>query len=97
MLFRSDGDSLRSILGLKSTLFDFYVNHNPAKGTGKAYHNFTGNNDTVYIKGHGWGHGLGMSQWGAAEMAKRATPGDANYYQTILRHYYSGITLKKMY
>lgn len=92
-----DGDSLRSILGLKSTLFDFYVNHNPAKGTGKAYHNFTGNNDTVYIKGHGWGHGLGMSQWGAAEMAKRATPGDSNYYQTILRHYYSGITLKKMY
>ena len=92
-----DGDALRSILGLKSTLFDFYVNHNPAKGTGKAYHNFTGNNDTVYIKGHGWGHGLGMSQWGAAEMAKRATPGDANYYQTILRHYYSGITLKKMY
>ena len=92
-----DGDSLRSILGLKSTLFDFYVNYNPAKGTGKAYHNFTGNNDTVYIKGHGWGHGLGMSQWGAAEMAKRATPGDANYYQTILRHYYSGITLKKMY
>ena len=92
-----DGDSLRSILGLKSTLFDFYVNHNPATGTGKAYHNFTGNNDTVYIKGHGWGHGLGMSQWGAAEMAKRATPGDTNYYQTILRHYYSGITLKKMY
>ena len=92
-----DGDSLRSILGLKSTLFDFYVNHNPAKGTGKAYHSFTGKNDTVYIKGHGWGHGLGMSQWGAAEMAKRANPGDINYYQTILRHYYSGITLKKMY
>ena len=92
-----DGDALRSILGLKSTLFDFYVNHNPAKGTGKAYHSFTGKNDTVYIKGHGWGHGLGMSQWGAAEMAKRATPGDTNYYQTILRHYYSGITLKKMY
>ena len=44
-----------SILGLKSTLFDFYVNHNPAKGTGKAYHSFTGKNDTVYIKGHGWG------------------------------------------
>lgn len=92
-----DGDSLRSILGLKSTLFDFYVNHNPVNSAGKAYHNFTGSNDTVYIKGHGWGHGLGMSQWGAAEMAKRATPGDTNYYQTILRHYYSGITLKKMY
>ncbi len=34
---------------------------------------------------------------GAAEMAKRAGTGDTNYYQTILRHYYSGITLKKMY
>ena len=91
------GDDLRGMLGLKSTLFDFYVNQNPASSTGKAYHTFTGKNDTVYIKGHGWGHGLGMSQWGAAEMAKRAGAGDTNYYQTILRHYYSGITLKKMY
>ena len=91
------GDDLRGMLGLKSTLFDFYVNQNPASSTGKAYHTFTGKNDTVYIKGHGWGHGLGMSQWGAAEMAKRAGTGDTNYYQTILRHYYSGITLKKMY
>lgn len=47
-------------------------NQNPASSTGKSYHTFTGKNDTVYIKGHGWGHGLGMSQWGAAEMAKRA-------------------------
>ena len=91
------GDDLRGMLGLKSTLFDFYVNQNPASSTGKSYHTFTGKNDTVYIKGHGWGHGLGMSQWGAAEMAKRAGTGDTNYYQTILRHYYSGITLKKMY
>lgn len=91
------GDDLRSILGLKSTLFDFYVNHNPSKGAKKSYHTFTGKNDAVYIKGHGWGHGLGMSQWGAAEMAKQAKPGDGNYYQTILKHYYSGITLKKMY
>lgn len=91
------GDDLRGMLGLKSTLFDFYVNQNPASSTGKSYHTFTGKNDTVYIKGHGWGHGLGMSQWGAAEMAKRAGTGNTNYYQTILRHYYSGITLKKMY
>lgn len=91
------GDDLRGMLGLKSTLFDFYVNQNPTSSIGKSYHTFTGKNDTVYIKGHGWGHGLGMSQWGAAEMAKRAGAGDTNYYQTILRHYYSGITLKKMY
>ncbi|WP_251425116.1 SpoIID/LytB domain-containing protein [Veillonella agrestimuris] len=91
------GDDLRNMLGLKSTLFDFYINHNPVKKTSKAYHTFTGKNDSVYIKGHGWGHGLGMSQWGAAEMARRADPGDTDYYQTILKYYYSGITLKKMY
>ena len=91
------GDDLRGILGLKSTLFDFYVNHNPVSSTGKSYHTFTGKNDTVFIKGYGWGHGLGMSQWGAAEMAKKAGSGDTNYYQIILKHYYSGITLKKMY
>lgn len=91
------GDDLRNMLGLKSTLFDFYINYNPTKKTTKAHHTFTGKNDAVYIKGRGWGHGLGMSQWGAAEMAKQAKPGDTNYYQTILKYYYSGITLKKMY
>ena len=84
------------MLGLKSTLFDFYVNQNPASSTGKSYHTFTGKNDTVYIKvmGGPWSWYVTM---GAAEMAKRAGTGDTNYYQTILRHYYSGITLKKMY
>ncbi|MCF0156632.1 MAG: SpoIID/LytB domain-containing protein, partial [Veillonella sp.] len=61
------GDQLRSIFGLKSTLFDFYVNHKPSvnQKPGKSYHSFTSKNDVVYILGHGWGHGLGMSQWGA--------------------------------
>lgn len=119
-----NGDALRSMFGLKSTLFDFYVNANPnnsgakstssaesketAQGTtsaskvetykpGKVYHTFTNKNDTIYIVGHGWGHGLGLSQWGAATMAKEAKSTDTNYYQTILKHYYSGISISKLY
>jgi len=38
--------------------------------------------------GSGWGHGLGMSQWGAQGMALNG----ANYEQ-ILKHYYRGIAL----
>lgn len=96
------GEDLQAILGLKSTLFDFYINHKPTEMDGnttkaKAYHTFTNGNDIIYIKGHGWGHGLGMSQWGAAEMAKNAPANDGNYYKQILSHYYSGININKMY
>ena len=51
----------------------------------------------IYIKGHGWGHGVGLSQWGAAEMAKRATHEDTNFYKTILRHYYTGVSIDTIY
>ena len=38
----------------------------------------------VRVVGRGWGHGVGMSQWGAHGMAAR---GDG--YEDILRHYYT--------
>jgi stage II sporulation protein D len=40
------------------------------------------------ITGHGWGHGVGMSQWGAYGYAKHGWD-----YQAILKHYYTGIAL----
>src|SRR5665647_2597861 len=39
------------------------------------------------INGHGWGHGIGMSQWGAYGYAKHGWT-----YKAILKHYYTGIT-----
>jgi stage II sporulation protein D len=39
--------------------------------------------------GGGWGHGIGMSQTGAAGMAERGRT-----FEEILRHYYSGIELE---
>jgi stage II sporulation protein D len=40
------------------------------------------------ISGHGWGHGLGLSQWGAYGYAKHGWT-----YDRILAHYYTGTTL----
>jgi stage II sporulation protein D len=43
---------------------------------------------TLVVTGHGWGHGLGMSQWGAYGYAKHGWT-----YDRILAHYYTGTTL----
>ena len=40
------------------------------------------------VSGHGWGHGLGLSQWGAYGYAKHGWT-----YDRILAHYYLGTTL----
>jgi len=40
------------------------------------------------FSGHGWGHGLGMSQWGAYGYAQHGWT-----YDKILAHYYTGTTL----
>ena len=38
-----------------------------------------------------WYHGVGMSQHGAHEYAKRGST-----YKEILEHYYQGVTLQKI-
>ena len=51
-----------------------------------------GNITDVVIKGGGFGHGVGMSQYGAGYMSiKLKQP-----YYNILRHYYTGINLGTM-
>ena len=40
------------------------------------------------ISGHGWGHGVGMSQWGAYGYAQNGWS-----YDKILAHYYPGTEL----
>ncbi len=42
----------------------------------------------LVVDGHGWGHGLGLSQWGAYGYAKHGWG-----YDRILAHYYPGTTL----
>ncbi len=81
------GDALRNALGLKSTKFavlpDYAVASTKSKGQ---------TNPTAFkIKGGGYGHGLGMSQWGAHNLAKKGTG-----YQQIVLHYYKNTILAKI-
>ncbi len=48
--------------------------------------------DWVTATGHGYGHGVGMCQHGAMEMARRG-----HSYEEILKHYYAGIELARDY
>lgn len=48
------------------------------------------NENNITITTRGFGHGVGMSQYGANEYAKIGLN-----YEKILKHYYTGITIKK--
>jgi stage II sporulation protein D len=47
--------------------------------------------DTIRVNGRGFGHGLGMSQWGARGLATRG-----HNHQQILTHYYQGTALSNL-
>ncbi|MDE6037233.1 MAG: hypothetical protein K2G05_03115, partial [Duncaniella sp.] len=44
------------------------------------------------LRGAGWGHGVGLCQIGAAVMGERGYT-----YDEILRHYYPGASIDKLY
>lgn len=44
---------------------------------------------TFTVTGSGWGHSVGMSQWGANAMAKQGFS-----YLDILKFYYTGVEIK---
>ncbi len=48
--------------------------------------------DVIEIKTIGNGHGVGMSQWGANGMGENGSK-----YDEILKHYYTGVEIKKLY
>lgn len=73
----NNADRVRGVLGLNSALFTMRK-ETDARGR---LHN-------VVLTGSGMGHGLGMSQWGAAGMALKGYN-----YQDILQYYYTGVDL----
>jgi stage II sporulation protein D len=48
-------------------------------------------NSGFSFQGKGWGHGVGLCQWGAKGMAERAFS-----YEAILQHYYPGTRLSRL-
>jgi len=45
---------------------------------------------TYTFNGKGWGHGVGMSQWGAKGLAD-----SGHNYKQIIKHYYTGVEIEK--
>ncbi|MBP6003786.1 MAG: SpoIID/LytB domain-containing protein [Pyrinomonadaceae bacterium] len=74
------GGKIRSALRLNEQLF---VLNKRYSGTTATSYSFTG---------RGWGHGVGMCQYGAFGLAKMGVKFDA-----IIKHYYTGVDLTKAY
>lgn len=73
------------VVSLSSKSFDYLTNNNEIKSM-----NFEvqpSGIDFVFI-GKGWGHGVGMAQWGAKNMALQGKG-----FQEILTYYYTGVTV----
>lgn len=67
------GTEIRSLFSLRSAAFTISVSDD---------------NEAVVFNVSGYGHGVGMSQYGANFMAKQGKT-----YKEILSHYYSGVTI----
>jgi len=64
------GTEIRNALGLSSALFSI---------------SFSGDGSRIIFTSDGFGHGVGLSQYGADGMAK-----EGSGYKEILSHYYTG-------
>lgn len=71
-----EGRDIRDLYSLNSTNFKIV---------------FDKNLGLIEIETYGYGHGVGMSQWGANGMAN-----EGSTYEEILKHYYTGIKLKEI-
>ncbi len=81
------GTEVRKALGLKSTLFTAKPEFGLVAGKSGA-----SKPTSFLISGRGYGHGLGMSQWGAYSLATQNKT-----YKEILMHYFQGTALKSIY
>lgn len=81
------GSELRRLLDLRSTLFQV----TPARGDIASTNPVDTPNGGFEFQGRGFGHGLGMSQWGAFGLAQRGYN-----YQQILQYYYQGTEISRV-
>lgn len=51
-----------------------------------------GGSETIVFDGHGFGHGLGLAQYGAKAMADKGST-----YDEILHHYYTDVVIQEVY
>ncbi len=84
-IYAVDGENtIPQIIDLaNSYIIDGELNKRPSRGTKSS------NTGDFIIEGKGYGHGVGMSQWGAKGMA------ESGYScEEILKHYYTGVEIE---
>jgi len=81
------GETLRNMLDLRSTKFKVVPEYAPTTSQAKSQVVPIG----FQIQGNGFGHGLGLSQWGAYNMARQGRD-----YRQIVLHYYKNTILAKI-
>ncbi|WP_246615212.1 stage II sporulation protein D [Clostridium thailandense] len=86
---RNEGGSVKEIKIGKITISG--VKFRSIMGLNSSNFNIKFNSNNMEIDCTGYGHGVGMSQWGADAMAKQG-----KNYKEILKHYYSGIEIVKI-
>ncbi len=74
------GETFRIAAGLLSTLFNLAPKHIDGNPLPQGF----------AFAGRGWGHGLGLSQWGAKTLSEKGYS-----YMQILAHYYPGAQLAR--
>jgi stage II sporulation protein D len=82
-----EGEDVREELGLRSTLFSIESITGRVATTG----NLPASPTRFQISGSGFGHGVGMSQYGAYGLAQQGWN-----YQQIVTHYFTGAQLARM-
>ena len=80
------GEQFRTALDLRSSLFAVVPQGSAPGSRGKSTLP-----NTFVIQGRGFGHGLGLSQWGAYGLARQGYN-----YQQILGHYYRNASLARI-
>lgn len=76
------GNDIRFALGLRSNWIEKWEEKRDREGY----------IESLKVRGRGWGHGVGLCQIGAVEMAR-----SGKGFEEILKHYYTGIQLKPDY
>lgn len=83
-----DSNKFRFALGLNSTLWTV----TPSNDKKFSFLKLQTIPKSFSFNGGGWGHGLGMSQWGARQMALDGKTGNE-----IIKHYYTGVEIGNLY
>ncbi len=84
-IYKVDSSKFRFWLGLRSTRFTITKAIPISFNCGRNSYSKDLAGVRYFFTGYGWGHGVGMSQWGAYQLAKEGFD-----YQEILQHYYIG-------